>query len=379
MQEAEEVLRLVGKIYDAALDSTLWPDALRGIAAYVHGASASLFIKDAAVRSGGIVHDDGGISPDHKRTYFEKYIKLDPTTTGQFFARIGEPIATADLVPYEEFLKSRFYREWARPQGLVDFATVALDKTATGAAFCGVFRHARQGVVDEAMRQRMRLLAPHIRRAVLIARTIDLKTVEAATFAETLDALSAGLFLVDGGMKIIHANAAGHAMLAAGDCLKATNGSLAVRDLGAARLLRDSVAAAGEGDAAIGTAGIAVPLAAAGDALPYVAHVLPLTSGDRRRAGGAHAAAAALFVHKAAPEMPSPPEAIARQYSLTSTELRVLFAIVEIGGAPEVADALGVSIQTIKTHLHHLYAKTGSARQADLVKLVLAFSNPLAR
>ena len=44
----------------------------------------------------------------------------------------------------------------------------------------------------------------------------------------------------------------------------------------------------------------------------------------------------------------------------------------------EVADALGVSVTTVKTHLGNIYVKTGAGRQADLVKLVAGFSNPFA-
>ena len=54
----------------------------------------------------------------------------------------------------------------------------------------------------------------------------------------------------------------------------------------------------------------------------------------------------------------------------------VLLGIVEVGGVPEVAEALGVSAETVKTNLSHLYEKTGVNRQADLVKLVAGFSNP---
>src|SRR5215470_9866885 len=138
----------------------------------------------------------------------------------------------------------------------------------------------------------------------------------------------------------------------------------------------DIFACAGNGDVAIGIKGVAVPLNARGGEL-YVAHVLPLTSGARRRAGTSYKAAAALFVHKAALDTPSPPEAIAKAYRLTPSELRVLLAVVEVGGVPEVADALGIAETTVKTHLGHLYEKTGAARHADLVKLVAGFSNPL--
>ena len=83
-----------------------------------------------------------------------------------------------------------------------------------------------------------------------------------------------------------------------------------------------------------------------------------------------------MFVHKAALDNPSPPEIIARSYGLTPMELRVLLAIVEVGGVPEVAKALGVADSTVKTHLRRLYQKTGAARHADLVKIVATFSNP---
>jgi DNA-binding CsgD family transcriptional regulator len=82
-------------------------------------------------------------------------------------------------------------------------------------------------------------------------------------------------------------------------------------------------------------------------------------------------------VHKAKLETPSPSEAIARLYKLTPTELRVLLAVVEVGGVPEVAVALGIGEGTVKTHLHRLFAKTDTKRQADLVKLVAGFANPL--
>jgi DNA-binding NarL/FixJ family response regulator len=69
-----------------------------------------------------------------------------------------------------------------------------------------------------------------------------------------------------------------------------------------------------------------------------------------------------LFVRKAALEIPSPPEVIAKTSKLTPTELRVLLAIVEVGGVPEVAAALGVADTTIKTHVSRLFAKTGATR-----------------
>jgi hypothetical protein len=38
---------------------------------------------------------------------------------------------------------------------------------------------------------------------------------------------------------------------------------------------------------------------------------------------------------------------------------------------------MGISVSTVKTHLRRLFAKTGTDRQADLVKLVAGYANPL--
>ena len=76
--------------------------------------------------------------------------------------------------------------------------------------------------------------------------------------------------------------------------------------------------------------------------------------------------------------MASPPELVAKAFKLTPTELRILLAIVEVGGVPEVAVALGIAESTVKTHLGRLFEKTGAKRQADLVKIFASYATPLA-
>ena len=166
-------------------------------------------------------------------------------------------------------------------------------------------------------------------------------------------------------------------ILGAADFLRTVHGRLVAGDARTNAAFREILAAADAGDAAVGVKGIALPLTAH-DGEHYVAHVLPLTSGVRRQAGLAFNAVAALFIRKAALAASATPDVIGRMYKLTPAELRVLLAIVDVGGVPEVAAALGVASTTIKTHLNRLFEKTGVCRQADLVKLVAGFSTPLA-
>ncbi len=104
---------------------------------------------------------------------------------------------------------------------------------------------------------------------------------------------------------------------------------------------------------------------------------LPLTSGSRRAAGATYSAVAAIFVREATFDTPSPPEAIAKTYHLTPMELRILIAIVEVGGVPAVADALGHGRDHGQDPSRPALRQDRRSRQADLVKLVAGFSSPL--
>ena len=264
-----------------------------------------------------------------------------------------------------------------KPQGWIDNAfaqSLKLLRPAT--AHSALLDIERDGLADDSVPWRLRLLTPHLRRAAVIGKVIDLKAVEAATFADMLDGLSAGIFLVDGAGRIVPANIAGRGVLTAGDILRSIAGRLIAPDPQVDQTLHDAFKAAEHGDAAIGARGIAVPLISR-DGERHVAHLLPLASGKRGRIGIAIAATAALFVHKAALEAPSRPEAIAKAYKLTPTELRILLALVEVGGGREIANALGIADGTVKTHLGHLFQKTGARHQTDLVKLVAGFAWPL--
>jgi DNA-binding CsgD family transcriptional regulator len=371
-KDSQQLTDLISLVYDAAIDQSLWENAIERVTYFVGGVGAGLFCKDVDAQHVMVSHSFGIVRPWPVALFRQIY----PAAVGHFLAEIEQPVAFADLMPYDEFAATGFYREWARPQGLIDFVSAVTDKSATSVAMFGVFRHKRNGFVDDETRHRMRSIAPHIRRAVMIARMFDQKIAEAVAFADTLDGLDAGLCLVDAGGRIIHVNAAGQAILDAGDILHDVGGRLAASNAKVNQTLREVFAAAEQGDAALGTKGIAMPLIGK-DGERYVAHALPLTSGARRRAGITYTAVAALFVRKVALTMSSRSEVIGKVFKLTPTELRVLVAIAEVGGVPEVAAALGVADTTVRTHVSRLFEKTGASRQADLVKLVAEYSAPL--
>jgi DNA-binding CsgD family transcriptional regulator len=200
----------------------------------------------------------------------------------------------------------------------------------------------------------------------------------AAAMADTLDSLSVSIFLVDADGRIMHANAAARLVLARRDVLCSVAGRLAACDAGANRILRAAFSGAANGNVLADAKATALTLTAA-DRIRYVARVLPLTTGRRRRPGMDYAATAAVFVGGVVLDARSLPEILVEAYRLTPTELRVLFAIFDGGGVREIGEALGIAATTVKTHLSRVFEKTGTSRQADLVRLVAGFSNSFVR
>jgi DNA-binding CsgD family transcriptional regulator len=60
-----------------------------------------------------------------------------------------------------------------------------------------------------------------------------------------------------------------------------------------------------------------------------------------------------------------------RDLGLTPAEVRFTHEILKGDGLQAAADRLGISVTTARTHLAHVFGKTGTRRQAELVRLIL--------
>ncbi len=374
-EDAEELSELIGDIYDASLDQNLWPTVLQRFCEFVGGKTSGVMSHDILQRNANFFYTWND-NPAWTKLYAEKYARINPAVVPSMLQTpVGEVSTILDFVPVEEFRASTIYKEFCVPQGYLDSIQAVLEKSATSYAAATIIFAEEHGAASEQARRRMKLLAPHFRRAVQIGKVIDLKEVKAAALADALDGIAAGMWLLDANARIVHANAAGQTMLAENAAVHAASGKLMLLDLAGDRALQEMLGNLAAGDAAIGDKGISMPLRGR-DGKDYVAQILPLTSGARQKAGVAHSAAAALFIRAATLSLPHPLETIAGLYRLTPAELRVLMMIIDIGGVPEVAPVLGVSQRTVKTHLKHVFEKTGVRRQADLVKLAARFMSP---
>ena len=372
--ETGDLLELVGIIYDAALDPTKWSQAVERACGFLDCQYGVIGSADL-LRTAPNFNVTFGYEPADWQIYLEKYFDKNPFVPLAFRSNAGDILSRKDdEALWGVMTRTEFYEDWVKRLGIVDIMQATLDKTGSGIAMMSCARHQSVGPAGPRELRLMATILPHLRRAVLISQALDLRTLQAAAFAETIDGLATGVFLVSAQGELVHANASGQAMLEREEPLVLASGILTAADPEIQRALTEAFASTRHGDAAMKSGGMGLPLMTK-SGNRYIAHVLPLTSGARLNAGISYSATAAVFVRDAAIDVVSTVNATVKLYGLTPSEERVLRGVIEVGGVPAIASMLGSSVSTVKTHLEHIFKKTGASGQADLVRLIAGFES----
>lgn len=64
---------------------------------------------------------------------------------------------------------------------------------------------------------------------------------------------------------------------------------------------------------------------------------------------------------------------LAEQFSLTPTEIAVLDQFARMGSVKKIAAEMDIGVATVRSHLKHIYSKTGVHNGRELVRLIAAF------
>ena len=370
--DLELMSQLIGRIYDCALDPNRWSATLEAISETCSLHSSGLALQ--ALPSGQSLLNVQVNSHTDWAEYAADSIALWGGLDRLMRLPIDEPIVYSSLEGLPPPEDNRYYVEYLHPVGLNDAVVIMFARSNTMIGTVGFNRHISAGPIGEREVAIMRILAPHFRRTAEISKLLDINPVSASTFESLLNGFSTGIVLVDQDLGVVHANAAAEAMLASSDPIQSRNGKLHTLNDFQTSNLQAAVSLAANSENELAHRGIGIPLRGR-SGMPNVIHVLPLGRGDLRPTLR-NRAKAALFIASAESPPQMPQDALALIYDLTHTEARVFQLIVEGKTPAEIAIAFGVAVSTIKTHLLHIFSKTGCSRQADLTRLASSMAMP---
>ncbi len=214
----------------------------------------------------------------------------------------------------------------------------------------------------------VRMIGRHVVRSRLLARTLARAEARGHLASAALDRMAMGVVILDCEGRVAHLNPAARRRLGPGcgvtlvaDTLE---WSLPAIDMQLRALRGGKHVTAGE-PRRLASEMLRVSRE---DGLPPLEILAVSLEGLDLAEGGA---AIALFLSDADHAAETPASVLMRLYGLTASESRVAGEILRGSGIDEAATRLGLKRETVRTHLKHIFAKVGTTRQADLVRLLL--------
>lgn len=177
-----------------------------------------------------------------------------------------------------------------------------------------------------------------------------------------LDLLPLGVLALDGDLRVVYANRAGAALLAAHDGLMVdAKGICRALDGSASQLLHDHIRRLMRGGEST-TAAVALPR---DDERRPLAVVVTVNE------GGGPSPTPVLFLRDPERHPAPPPEMVQKLFGLTPAEARLALSLARGCDLNEAAAEHALTLSSARTYLKTIFAKTGTNRQAELVRLLL--------
>ena len=369
----EELIEAIGSIYEAALDISQWQAAIGRIAHALDAHRAQLFAPEMRVgRELWVAHNiDAAMMPGYAEYYRHKDLWVLRS-----FDRLRDPGATSfDTmeVTEAEYLRSEFWNDFTRPIDVFRAACVTIDTSGPSPrdrTYLAVYRPRRSEAFDQQTLAFLRTIQPHVQRSLKLSLLLSSATSERSMFHAMLGAVSTPMLACSANTEIQYANPSAEALLRKNDGLGTDGRRLVAATPGHTnQLVRaiGKVAGAASPDGTQTGQTLQVPQRSSGR--PLTVTVAPLPRNDDRLLGMQRAVA--LVVVHVPRQLHETELAILREaHALTAAELRVVCSMLDGGGLPQVAARLGIGHSTARTHLKHIFAKTHTRRQAELVELV---------
>lgn len=368
-------LNLVGLIYEAAGDPGLWSELLTELSTLLKAPTFNFAVQEFPPSRGRYNFELGsvGLDPCYFRSYKAYYGAKNPVLTqGGRLMEEGHVYRNAELCPDEEFVRTEFYNDWITPQRMSHalFGIVLKGKGYT--AFTNVVRYLGAPPFSEDEIDLLRVLNPHLKQAVeLHLRIRNLESREEAA-TEALDRWNLGVILLDCNGTLVFMNRSAEAILKRQDGLQFHGNGLRAGTLSETSILQKLITGA-TGITCQPTLtlhpGGALALSRPSGKRPLEILITPAC--QNRMLVPERNVSAIVFVNDPDEAEESDTVLLRHLYGLSRAEADVAALLLQGKEIKEVTDKLHISRNTAKTHLSRLFEKTGTRRQAELLRLLL--------
>jgi len=355
---------LLDLIYEAAAIPDMWPAVLDSLAEMVGGIGTFLITTDPrafrwtsseSVRQLGLDFLEG------------RWHERNPRMERLLLNRHSGFMREVDMFTTDEMDHDPTFQELLRPRGFGWAAGAVVQVPSDDMLAFSIERRFTDGPVEDHHIPKLNALRPHLARAALMSARLRLERAEGMAESLTTMGLPSAVLLGDG--RVIAASPLFEKI--GGQIVSRAFGRIALADAGANALLSEAIANLHSSAYQFGAKSIAVPSDDENAAM--VVHLIPV----RRSAHDVFGPAMGiLVVTPLGSSQALPAELLNGLFDLSPAEIRAANGLLQGKTIDDLAAGFGLSRETIRTQVKAVLAKTGTARQSDLVSLLANVNMP---
>lgn len=371
----------LGPIYDAAMDESRWREALDAVsrASDAIGAAMMVVEKEDNPYSGRALGGAyGNAAPGVMDYYLEHLAHLEAREWEALAAARVRDILIDSDVGDPALLDQRADYVYLREKvGVGRRLGVRLNENPAWYDAMTVVFASRDTSVAARSRPRLAPLLPHLAKAVEMGRAFSRLRERHAAVLAVLDKVHVGLAIAGASGELIVWNTEADRILRLGDGMAlAHDRHIVLRDPDQTAMLHASIhAAAGtaRGEANRPESLIAIPRPSGVHA--FLLEVAPVSDSAGEIASNLSAAVITLIDPQHTPDLDI--RRFGQLFELTTAETEVCGLMVAGLTGPAIAERRSTSLETVKSQMAAVLAKTGVARRSELIRLVVRTLPPI--
>ncbi len=357
---------LVTRIYDAAVDPSVWDCLLDDLRTAFDGSVAALLSWDLRSNASRVL----GTRAEPANDYMANWNTRNPLRQPNTILRAGVVATDAMMMPRDSLRRTDYYNEFLGRYELNQLLALKLWNSGQEDAVLNLFRHAGQDEFDNDDIDAAKRLMPHLQGAVALSSRLVWRNAAHQGAAVVLDRLAAAMVLLNQHGGVLHVNEAGRRLDALRDGVVIGTGGISAAIGAEQSRLSRLIGLAARGDAHAKRRGGAMTLSRPSGRRALAVIVAPLSLEFNWLMPSRPAAIVTIID----PEQDDagPTETLRALYDLTRSESAVALGIAAGHELKDVADRLGLTIYSTRQYLSRVFRKTQTSRQHELTRLLVA-------
>ncbi len=370
--KSTQLTPLITKIYDAALDPSLWEDFMLAAGDTLKGTTGFLAMFDSNQPRTNMAKVTR-FAPD----IFDHYMKHFSQERDSWYQLIHKHCVTgsiftgSELIADEELRKTPMFNEVLKPLEGGYLVGCLLDGSETLSAAYTLSRPMNGPNFTKRDKQIMGMLAPHLRRAYLLHRKYSVCQQAQLSFQEALHRSQTPTILLNAKGRLVFMNKGAEKIVNQADGVSCIGGTLQFEALRHSQTFDTLVGQATLTSQQQGRhPGGGMRVERPSERAPYQLIVTPLNlHSDHSQL--APDAAVCIFLHDPDLEEILSEKILRALYGFTPAEAK-LAQLLSAGKTPiEICQIQDVRIPTVRSHLRQMFEKTETATQAQLIRLLI--------